>query len=770
MLEPKIADTGERMIPEYHHDALIYAEHVVRYLFASRFVRGRRVLDLGSGVGYGSDMLKSAGATEVIGIDRSREAVEYGLEHHAHFAPDYLMADAESLPVRDQQFDVVVSFETLEHVGDHRRMLAEAKRVMRPGGLLILSTPNKGVYIDGNPFHTKEFTFAELEEDLTARFEHVGVFAQDNWIMSAILSPAAMERVDKPIGGDLKVFKTAGRPAAQTLYLVSLCSDAPLPKIGQQVAMTDIAEMLRYVEKIDRLTADIHRLSKDVVERDAALLQRDALIAEKDGALAQRDALLTEKDAALRKTEALLAQRYEALEQTMHELTAIRQSLGYRILEAYRRWIRWLFPASSWRGLPYRALRRAIRMLLNLRHNPASLTRRALKAQRRYGTKALVSKSITRLVSDTAMLDPVAYALTVDWRNPPSPQLIVMQPLNIDSPTINWVIPTVGEGGGHLNIFRFVRFLGERGYRQRIYEMPVGRPARSSPEELLALIRNLYDLDVPEVYIKFEEMMPADITVATSWHTAYPVVKFAETRKKCYLVQDFEPMFTAMGTESALAENTYRFGFHGITAGPWLASKLRKEFGMECDYFNLAVDQRTYFPMNLPERKHIFFYARPATPRRGFDLGIKALEIFHARNPDYRIVFAGGEPNWGNLPFPWTNVGYIRFEELNELYNKCAAALVVSLTNCSLLPPEIMATGCPVVTTTGENNEEVLAAGSAIFAAPSPHHLAEALENAVRNPPPRDELIEKVSQFRWEDEMANVESIFKRLLRTQPAR
>ena len=85
------------MIPEYHHDALIYAEHVVRYLFASRFVRGRRVLDLGSGVGYGSDMLKSAGATEVIGIDRSREAVAYGLEHHAHFAPDYLMADAELL-------------------------------------------------------------------------------------------------------------------------------------------------------------------------------------------------------------------------------------------------------------------------------------------------------------------------------------------------------------------------------------------------------------------------------------------------------------------------------------------------------------------------------------------------------------------------------------------------------------------------------------------------------------------------------------------------
>ena len=191
---------------------------------------------------------------------------------------------------------------------------------------------------------------------------------------------------------------------------------------------------------------------------------------------------------------------------------------------------------------------------------------------------------------------------------------------------------------------------------------------------------------------------------------------------------------------------------------------------MECDYFNLAVDQQTYFPVDLPERKHIFFYARPATPRRGFELGVRALEIFHVRNPDYRIVFAGGETNWGNLPFPLTNVGYIRFQELNELYNKCAAALVVSLTNCSLLPMEIMATGCPVVTTTGENNEKVLPKGTAVFAVPSPHQLAQALGDAARNPPPREKLVQNAVQFRWEDEIAGVERVFKRLMRTQPGR
>jgi len=787
-----LEDDGERMIPELHHDGLIYAEHLVRYIFASGLVRGKRVLDLGCGVGYGTNMLKSAGATEVVGIDRSIEAITYGRERHADFQPDYLLADAESQPLRDRQFDVVVSFETIEHLVDYRHMLAEAKRVMCPGGLLILSTPNKGVYMEGNPFHTKEFTFTELEEDLTTRFEHVGIFPQDNWITSAILSPSTMERADKPLGGNAKIFKAVGRPTGETLYLVALCSDAPLPKVSQQVAMTDISEVQRYVREIGRLSEDVHSLSRNIAERDTALAerdvaaaQRDALLTEKDAAIADKDAALADKDAALVNTnaalvnaeaalaerESLLAHREQSLDQVALELTAIRRSRGFRVLEGYRRLIRWLFPPGSWRGLPYRALRRAVGMLLELRRNPTSVIRRALKARRNYGTKALIGKSINHLAGRRPdLFDPLTYALSVDWRTQRSPQVIVRQPLNIDRPTVNWVIPTVGEGGGHLTIFRFTEFMQQRGYRQRIYEMPVGRPMRSSREELTALIQRLYGLYIPDVHLDFEDMEPADITIATSWHTAYPVVKFAETRKKLYFVLDFDPLFTARGTESVLAENTYRFGLHGITGGRWLAEKLTRDFGMECDYFNLAVDHQTYFSKNLAERKKIFFYARPVTPRRGFELGLKALEIFHSRNPGYQLVFAGGDLSRESIPFPVTKAGYLSARDLNDLYNESAAALVISLTNCSLLPSEIMATGCPVVTTTGENNEKVLPAESAIFAAPSPYHLAEALENVVRNPPPREKLIEKGSQLRWEDELAKVEAIFKRLLRNASGR
>ena len=355
-----IEDDGERMIPEFHHDAVVYAEHMVRYLFASRFVAGKTVLDVASGVGYGSDMLKAAGAAQVIGIDRSTEAITYGQEHHSALGSEYLLADAGSLPLRDRQLDVVVSFETIEHVLDYRLFLTEIQRVLRRGGLLIISTPNKLTFPEGNPYHTKEFTFTELKEALTTRFEHIGMFPQDNWITSAILSPSTMERADEPIGGNAKIFKTVGRPAEKTLYIVALCSDAPLPKVSQQVAMTDIAELERYVEEIGRIGADVHRLSSDVAERDAALAGKDAALADKDAALAHKDAALADKDAAL-------AQRQEALEQTTQELITFRQSLGYRILEGYRRRIRWLFPPNSHRGLPYRALRRLVRWLAKRR-------------------------------------------------------------------------------------------------------------------------------------------------------------------------------------------------------------------------------------------------------------------------------------------------------------------------------------------------------------------------------------------------------------------
>ena len=93
-METPIAHDGERMIPTLDRDGLVYGEHIVRYLFASRFVHGKRVLDVASGVGYGSDMLKRAGAAEVIGLDNAPNAAMYGQKHHGTSQPHFLVGDA----------------------------------------------------------------------------------------------------------------------------------------------------------------------------------------------------------------------------------------------------------------------------------------------------------------------------------------------------------------------------------------------------------------------------------------------------------------------------------------------------------------------------------------------------------------------------------------------------------------------------------------------------------------------------------------------------
>src|ERR1700687_5805489 len=107
---PEAINNAERMIPDAHREAVVYAEHLVRYLFASQVLRGKRVLDVASGSGYGSELLKSNGAADVVGVDFVREAIAYSLDRHASGRPDYVLGDAEHLPLADASFDAVISF------------------------------------------------------------------------------------------------------------------------------------------------------------------------------------------------------------------------------------------------------------------------------------------------------------------------------------------------------------------------------------------------------------------------------------------------------------------------------------------------------------------------------------------------------------------------------------------------------------------------------------------------------------------------------------
>jgi glycosyltransferase involved in cell wall biosynthesis len=218
-----------------------------------------------------------------------------------------------------------------------------------------------------------------------------------------------------------------------------------------------------------------------------------------------------------------------------------------------------------------------------------------------------------------------------------------------------------------------------------------------------------------------------DAIMATGWETAYPSFRDSSPARRLYFVQDYEPFFYPVGTDSVLAENTYRFGFSGLTAGGWLAHKLSSDFGMTTASYDFGADREHYHVTNNGRRKEVFFYVRPGTERRGFELGVMALDLFARERPDYTINLAGWNVSRYTIPFAHKNLKSMPIDQLNEVYNRCAAGLVLSMTNMSLLPLELLASGVIPVVNDGDNNVMVSNNPYIEYTPASPRALADRL-------------------------------------------
>ncbi len=171
-----LPDDGERMIPERSH-ARTFWEHVGRYQFARSYVPGKRTLDVACGEGYGSAGLSRAGAASVVGVDVSARTCAEGRKK---YGIDAVAGDARALPLADRSVDLVVSFETIEHLDRPGRFLDECARVLDDEGTLIVSTPNRPVYRAevANPHHVREFDRDEFAALVGERFGSVAMFTQ----------------------------------------------------------------------------------------------------------------------------------------------------------------------------------------------------------------------------------------------------------------------------------------------------------------------------------------------------------------------------------------------------------------------------------------------------------------------------------------------------------------------------------------------------------------------------------------------------------------
>lgn len=176
--------TGERVIPGAYLRSrsafLIYLFHIATYRFALPYVANRQVLDFGCGTGYGTALLAGQAATAV-GVDLSADAVSYAREHYPRANLDFRTIgriEREPLPFDDGQFDTVVSFQVIEHLVDTDAYLREIARVLRPGGIFLVATPDRSTRLlpkqrPWNRFHVREFSAAQLLRVLANRFADI---------------------------------------------------------------------------------------------------------------------------------------------------------------------------------------------------------------------------------------------------------------------------------------------------------------------------------------------------------------------------------------------------------------------------------------------------------------------------------------------------------------------------------------------------------------------------------------------------------------------
>jgi SAM-dependent methyltransferase len=309
-------------------------EHRHRYLCAASLARGR-VLDLACGVGYGAPILLGNPAVEdYVGVD-----VEYEAIAQARIDPPpkarFLQGSAFSLPFGDGSFDTIVSLETLEHLDEPARALAEFRRVLRPGGVLVGSVPTAvfeafcTAHYGPNPFHLQSFGVEPLQELLGGVFPCVRVFVARVSLVAALYDAAGEQ-------GPFHHRLVAEAPATGSAYgsYVFVASEAPLgPDVADRLGVLSIGGSYFEAERLqnDRMLAARlldHQVAQVIRDKDQLVRERDALILQMEAQVMAKDARAQQAEATAHATEVQLAASMDRLRLAEAELEAARAALA----------------------------------------------------------------------------------------------------------------------------------------------------------------------------------------------------------------------------------------------------------------------------------------------------------------------------------------------------------------------------------------------------------------------------------------------------------
>jgi 2-polyprenyl-3-methyl-5-hydroxy-6-metoxy-1,4-benzoquinol methylase len=317
-IERETSAIPERAAPEEMSEHLMESEHRGRYLWAADLAAGLEVIDAGCGTGYGSEILAAAGASRVVGVDISQEAIDYARSSSSQAASEFHVGGLHELPFADATFDMAVCFEVIEHVEEQQRAIGELRRVLKPSGVLAISSPNRDVYPPGNPHHLHEFVPDELEQALTREFANVRLYRQSPWLTAAILddeqsSSSGIEHELSP-----RVMKVAAIAPGEEMYTVALASDGELPEAHALALMGKPFELRWWQEQLTAAKESEQRLS----EQAAALREVLPRLTEEFQSAAREAATLRQTTASAHENELNSARRLLEVEALLADASA----------------------------------------------------------------------------------------------------------------------------------------------------------------------------------------------------------------------------------------------------------------------------------------------------------------------------------------------------------------------------------------------------------------------------------------------------------------
>ena len=320
--------TGERFVPGEIVEQEIVIEHLQRYEAILEYVKDKVVVDAASGEGYGSQILAQV-ASKVYGVDISREAVEAARNKYIKENLSFKEGSITQLPFDNESIDVVVSFETIEHVDESMQItfMKEIKRVLRKDGILIMSTPNKKIYSDEfnyhNEFHVKEFYKDEFIAFIQNNFKYYKLYSQYKEVAYYLT-----EQMSNTL------YKKGRYDENHAKYYICIAGNSILPQLEISTVHFDnhtdyIHKMHRIIElqeEVKERNEHVYNLDKEIVVKDKRIVELQEEVEERNKHIHYLDKSIEGKDEYINGLQKELGEQEQMMKETFNEIQIMAQN------------------------------------------------------------------------------------------------------------------------------------------------------------------------------------------------------------------------------------------------------------------------------------------------------------------------------------------------------------------------------------------------------------------------------------------------------------